>query len=139
MPPAVESVHRGLREHGMVVAQEKLAARIGADILQPAAMPSMPRSRPALRSLSPIPAPAISAAAASWWSISPTRNEDIAIDYRETAPAATTRDMFLGRRRQGRPAKSRDSGLGVGVPGTVAGLALAHGEIRLRQIHAGAN
>jgi gamma-glutamyltranspeptidase/glutathione hydrolase len=24
------------------------------------------------------------------------RNEDIAIDYRETAPAATTRDMFLG-------------------------------------------
>ena len=53
------------------------------------------------------------------------RGEDIAIDYRETAPAAATRDMFLGA--DGKPdiAKSRDSALGIGVPGTVAGLALA--------------
>src|SRR5258705_13765435 len=53
------------------------------------------------------------------------RGEDVAIDYRETAPAAATRDMFLGT--DGKPdiAKSRDSALSVGVPGTVAGLALA--------------
>ncbi len=53
------------------------------------------------------------------------RSEDIAIDYRETAPAATTPDIFLGP--DGKPdiAKSRDSALGIGVPGTVAGLALA--------------
>jgi gamma-glutamyltranspeptidase/glutathione hydrolase len=53
------------------------------------------------------------------------RGEDVAIDYRETAPAATTRDIFLGT--DGKPdiAKSRDSALGIGVPGTVAGLALA--------------
>ena len=31
------------------------------------------------------------------------------------------------------------SGLAVGVPGTVAGLALAHREIRLRQVHARRN
>jgi gamma-glutamyltranspeptidase/glutathione hydrolase len=51
--------------------------------------------------------------------------EDITIDYRETAPAAATRDMFLGS--DGKPdiAKSRDSALGIGIPGTVAGLALA--------------
>jgi gamma-glutamyltranspeptidase/glutathione hydrolase len=53
------------------------------------------------------------------------RGEDVAIDYRETAPAAATRDMFLGA--DGKPdiAKSRDSALSIGVPGTVAGLALA--------------
>jgi gamma-glutamyltranspeptidase/glutathione hydrolase len=50
----------------------------------------------------------------------------IAIDYRETAPAATTRDVFLNEKGDADPEKSRSSGLAVGVPGTVAGLALAH-------------
>src|SRR5262249_53081153 len=54
------------------------------------------------------------------------RSEPVAIDYRETAPAATTRDVFLDAQGAADPARSRDSGLGVGVPGTVAGLALAH-------------
>jgi len=53
------------------------------------------------------------------------RQADVAIDYRETAPGAMTRDIFLGS--DGKPdiAKSRDSALGIGVPGTVAGLTLA--------------
>ena len=54
------------------------------------------------------------------------RNIDTAIDYRETAPAATTRDMFLDDKGEADPRKSRDSALAIGVPGTVAGLALAH-------------
>jgi gamma-glutamyltranspeptidase/glutathione hydrolase len=41
------------------------------------------------------------------------------IDYRETAPAATTPDMFAGD-------QPPSSHLLVGVPGTVRGLALAH-------------
>src|SRR5258708_21331012 len=49
-----------------------------------------------------------------------------AIDYRETAPAATTRDIFLDERGEADPRKSQDSALAIGVPGTVAGLALAH-------------
>jgi gamma-glutamyltranspeptidase/glutathione hydrolase len=53
------------------------------------------------------------------------RNEDVALDYRETAPAATTTDIFLGSDGKPDNAKSRDSALGIGVPGTVAGLALA--------------
>jgi gamma-glutamyltranspeptidase/glutathione hydrolase len=51
--------------------------------------------------------------------------ETVAIDYRETAPAAATRDMFLGPDGTPDPQTSRDTGLSVGVPGTVAGLALA--------------
>jgi gamma-glutamyltranspeptidase/glutathione hydrolase len=53
------------------------------------------------------------------------RHEDIAIDYRETAPSAITRDIFLGADGKPDADKSRNSALGIGVPGTVAGLALA--------------
>src|SRR6202163_504439 len=124
-PPAADSVHAVAAEHGMVVAQEKIAARIGADVLRRGGN-------------------AIDAAVATGFAMAVTypragniggggfmiihsaeRREDIAIDYRETAPAAMTRDIFLGA--DGKPdiAKSRDSALGIGVPGTVAGLALA--------------
>ena len=48
-----------------------------------------------------------------------------AFDYREQAPAAATRDMFLGP--DGKPTKERLVGpKAAGIPGTVAGLALAH-------------
>ena len=53
------------------------------------------------------------------------RGQDVAIDYRETAPSAMTKDIFLGADGKPDPAKSRDSAFGIGVPGTVAGLALA--------------
>ena len=53
-------------------------------------------------------------------------NKIVAIDYRETAPAATKSDIFLDGRGEADPKKSREEGLAVGVPGTVSGLALAH-------------
>jgi len=111
--------------HGMVVAQEKLAARVGADILRQGGN-------------------AVDAAVATAFAMAVTypragniggggfmvihlkdRGEDIAIDYRETAPAATTAETFLGADGKPDNAKSRDSALSIGVPGTVAGLALA--------------
>ena len=49
----------------------------------------------------------------------------VAIDYREAAPADTPRDVFLNATGEADAAKSRDTGLAVGVPGTVAGLSLA--------------
>ena len=111
--------------HGMVVAQEKPAARVGADILRQGGN-------------------AVDAAVATAFAMAVTypragniggggfmvihlkdRGEDIAIDYRETAPAATTAETFLGADGKPDNAKSRDSALSIGVPGTVAGLALA--------------
>ncbi|WP_454623774.1 gamma-glutamyltransferase [Bradyrhizobium cenepequi] len=124
-PPAADAVHGIAAEHGMVVAQEKLAARVGADILRQGGN-------------------AVDAAVATGFAMAVTypragniggggfmvihlagRNEDIAIDYRETAPAAITRDIFLNAEGKPDPDKSRNSALGIGVPGTVAGLALA--------------
>jgi gamma-glutamyltranspeptidase/glutathione hydrolase len=51
--------------------------------------------------------------------------ETVAIDYREEAGGAASRDMFLDEAGEADPERSRDSGLAVGVPGTVAGIALA--------------
>ncbi len=49
----------------------------------------------------------------------PPGGSPVVIDYRETAPAAATKDMF----KKGEPVYSHRV---VGVPGTVRGLALAH-------------
>jgi gamma-glutamyltranspeptidase/glutathione hydrolase len=48
-----------------------------------------------------------------------------AIDYRETAPAGAKRDMYLDARGEVVPNLSSRGPLSAGVPGTVAGLALA--------------
>jgi gamma-glutamyltranspeptidase/glutathione hydrolase len=111
---------------GMVVAQEGRAARIGVEVLEQGGN-------------------AVDAAVATGFALAVTypRAGNIggggymvihfaggqtatAIDYRETAPAATTRDIFLDERGDADPRKSQDSALAIGVPGTVAGLALAH-------------
>jgi len=115
-------------KNGMVASQEKLATRVGVDILKAGGN-------------------AVDAAVAVGFALAVThpqagniggggfmlvhlagRNETIAIDYRETAPAAMTHDVFLDEKGEADPRKSRDSAIGVGVPGTVAGLALAHGQ-----------
>ena len=112
--------------NGMVAAQEKHAARVGVEILRQGGN-------------------AVDAAVAVGFAMAVTHpqagniggggfmlvhlagsNKTIAIDYRETAPAAMTRGVFLDEKGEADPRKSRDSALGVGVPGTVAGLALAH-------------
>src|ERR1700750_438621 len=124
-PPALDTVHATFAEHGMVVAQEKIAARIGADILRQGGN-------------------AVDAAVATGFAMAVTypragniggggfmvihlaaHNEDIAIDYRETAPARSTRDMSRGAAGKPDRRKSLDSALAIGVPGTVAGLSLA--------------
>src|SRR6476619_1125038 len=138
-PPDLSTVRAITAEHGLVVAQERIAAQVGAAILRQGGN-------------------AVDAAVATGFALAVTypragniggggfmvihsadRNEDIAIDYRETAPQAATRDMFLGADGQPDTDKSRNSALGIGVPGTVAGLSLAHakygsGKFTLAQI-----
>jgi gamma-glutamyltranspeptidase/glutathione hydrolase len=124
-PPALSSVRAVAAEHGMVVAQERIAAEVGADILRQGGN-------------------AVDAAVATGFAMAVTypragniggggfmvihsaaRNEAAAIDYRETAPGAITQDIFLGADGKPDADRSRNSALGIGVPGTVAGLALA--------------
>ncbi len=63
-------------------------------------------------------------------------SEPEAIDYREKAPAAASETMFQDEAGEVVPERSRFSHKAAGVPGTVAGLALAlerHGTISLKQ------
>lgn len=60
----------------------------------------------------------------------------IAVDYREKAPALAHRDMFLDEKGNPDLERARFSHLAAGVPGTVAGLALAlerYGTITLKE------
>jgi gamma-glutamyltranspeptidase / glutathione hydrolase len=112
-------------KHGMVVSQEAAASRVGLDVLR-------------------LGGNAVDAAVAVGFALAVTLpragniggggfmlihradlNKTVAIDYRETAPAGTTKDVFLDPNGEANPFKSRYSGLGIGVPGTVAGLELA--------------
>ncbi len=57
--------------------------------------------------------------------VRPASGDAAVIDYRETAPAAASRDMFLDPNGGVIPRESLDTYRAAGVPGTVAGLALA--------------
>jgi gamma-glutamyltranspeptidase / glutathione hydrolase len=124
-PPAAGAIHAVAAEHGMVVAQEKTAAGIGADVLRRGG--NAVDAAVATGFAMAVSYPRAGNIGGGGFMIihSRERGEDVAIDYRETAPAATTAQIFLGPDGKPDSAKSRDSALGTGVPGTVAGLALA--------------
>ncbi len=121
VPPA-----RGIVGHGgMVVAQEHLAARIGAEFLDRGG--NAVDAAVAVGFALAVTYPRAGNLGGSGFMVIHLANGvDTSIDYRETAPAAATPTMFLDAAGNPDPAKSRDSGLAIGVPGTVAGLALAH-------------
>jgi gamma-glutamyltranspeptidase/glutathione hydrolase len=55
----------------------------------------------------------------------------LALDFRETAPAAATESMFVGENGVANTKKSQHGHLSVGVPGTVDGLFKAHAYAKL--------
>jgi gamma-glutamyltranspeptidase/glutathione hydrolase len=110
--------------HGMVVAQESRAARIGAEVLQKGG--NAVDAAVAVGFAMAVTYPkAGNLGGGGFMVIHRASGENVTIDYREKAPHATTRDVFLDDKGEVDPAKSRESGLAIGVPGTVAGLALA--------------
>ena len=111
-------------DSGMVVAQEYRAARIGVQILDRGG--NAVDAAVAVGFAMAVTYPrAGNIGGGGFMVIHRANGEDVAIDYRETAPAAATPTMFLDANGEPDPKKSRDSALAIGVPGTVAGLALA--------------
>ena len=133
----MDRLHPVYAEHGIVASQEALATNIGLDILKRGGN-------------------AVDAAVAVGFALAVTlpqagnlggggfmlvhiaeTGETIAIDYREKAPLAATRDMFLDAEGKPDPKLSLFSGLSTGVPGTVAGLSMAldrYGTMSLKDV-----
>jgi len=118
--------HPVLGKSGMVAAQNRSSAAVGAKILADGGN-------------------AIDAAIATGFSLAVTlpragnlggggfmlihdaaNDENIAIDYREMAPQKATRDMYLDDNGDVDTNRSRFSHLAAGVPGTVSGFYAAH-------------
>ncbi len=130
-------VHPVFADNGMVASQEAVATRVGVEVLRAGGN-------------------AVDAAAAVGFALAVTlpragnlggggfmlihlaeSGETVALDYRETAPAGATRDMYLDAEGEVDKERARFSHLSVGVPGTVAGLALAverYGRLPLAQV-----
>ena len=114
--------HPPVAKNGMVAAEDGTAAEVGVEILRKGGN-------------------AVDAAVATGFTMAvthpqagnlggggfmlialPARNKVIALDYREMAPAAATRDLFLGANGEVDNDKARFSRASAGIPGTVAGL-----------------
>src|SRR5947209_7583563 len=98
-------------EQGMVVAQEKTAAAIGADVLRRGGNAVDAAVATAFAMAVSYPRAGNIGGGGFMVIHSADRNEDVAVDYRETAPAATTPRIFLGADGAPDIAKSRDSAL----------------------------
>ncbi len=118
--------HPVLGATGMVSAQNRMAAEVGAQVLADGGN-------------------AVDAAIATGFSLAVTlpragnlggggfmlihdaeSGENFAVDYREIAPQSATRDMYLDENGDVDTKRARFSHLAAGVPGTVAGFYHAH-------------
>jgi gamma-glutamyltranspeptidase/glutathione hydrolase len=114
--------HPVVAKNGMVAAQDRIAAEVGAEILRKGGN-------------------AVDAAVATGFTLAVTHPQAgnlggggfmlialakdkkvVAIDYREMAPKAATRDLFIGADGEVDNEKARFSRASAGVPGTVAGM-----------------
>lgn len=122
--------------HGMVASASDLASRVGVDVLKRGgnAVDAAVAVGLALAVTSP---GAGNLGGGGFMLIRLADGQAAAVDYRETAPAAARREMYLDRERQVIPGASTVGPLAVGVPGTVAGFALAlekYGTMRWRDV-----
>ena len=115
-PPAVEA------EHGMVVASEARAAAIGADILRRGG--NAFDAAVAVGYAEAVTNPCCGNLGGGGFLVAHLgkTGRDVFVDFRETAPAAATRTMYLDA--SGEPIKgaSLDGWRAVATPGTVLGL-----------------
>ena len=126
-PPALFAQRAAVEaQHGMVTSVHELASQAGVEILQKGgnAVDAAVATGLALTVVYPF---AGNIGGGGFMLIHLADGRDLAIDYRETAPAAASRDMYVGP--DGKiikgPGSSTEGWKASGVPGSVAGFALA--------------
>lgn len=122
--------------HGMVSSSDSLATAVGVKIMKEGgnAVDAAVAVGFALAVTYP---QAGNLGGGGYYLIHLANGKNYAIDARETAPAATTRNMYLNSAGNVIPEKSLIGGLSVGVPGNVDGMLLAQkkfGKLPLKKV-----
>lgn len=118
-------VHPVYGANGMVASQEAVATTVGLDVLKNGGNAVDAAVSVAFALAVTLPRAGNLGGGGFMMVHDAESGETVAIDYRERSGDAAFRDMYLDEQGEADPQKSRFSGLAVGVPGTVAGMALA--------------
>ncbi|MGL2993733.1 gamma-glutamyltransferase [Flavobacterium sp. TSSA_36] len=112
-------------EKAMVVSAREEASKIGVEILKKGgnAFDAMVATELALAVAYPY---AGNLGGGGFMVYRKANGETGAIDYREKAPMAATKDMYLDKNGNVIKGKSTDTPLAIGVPGTIAGVFAVH-------------
>jgi gamma-glutamyltranspeptidase/glutathione hydrolase len=120
-----EPINGLITDNAMVVSATKEASRIGSEILEKGgnAFDAMVATEMALA----VTYPYAGNLGGGGFMVYRTQYEEVgALDFREKAPLASTRDMYLDEKGEFLSKKSSVGGLAVGVPGTIAGIFAVH-------------
>ncbi|MCF4102628.1 gamma-glutamyltransferase [Gillisia sp. M10.2A] len=114
-----------ITEKAMVVSARAEASKIAADIMKQGgnAFDAMVATEMALAVTYPF---AGSLGGGGFMVYRKANGETGSLDFREKAPLAATKNMYLNEEGDTMPDKSQVGGLAIGVPGTVAGIFSAH-------------
>ena len=110
---------------GAVAAAEENAARVGIEILRGGGNASDAAVAVAFALAVTWPE-AGNIGGGGFWTSRDAQGRITTIDFRETAPRLARRDLFFSSAGAGAAPSSTQGPLASGIPGTVAGLALAH-------------
>jgi len=136
--PAAASVQPVHAAHAIVVSVHNLASQVGVDIMQAGgnAVDAAVATGFALAVVHP---PAGNIGGGGFMLIRMADGKTHFLDYREMAPAAATRDMYLDAQGNVIPGASEIGYKAIGVPGSVAGMVYAeqkYGRLTLKQVMA---
>ncbi|MBX3102651.1 MAG: gamma-glutamyltransferase [Bacteroidetes bacterium] len=112
-------------QKGMVVSDHPEATKVGVEILQKGGN-AIDASIAVQFALAVVYPEAGNIGGGGFLVYRPAKGEAVTLDYRETAPAAATQDMFLDAKGEADPMRSVVGTLAAGVPGTVDGMWQAH-------------
>ena len=137
-PSAQASVHPVHAQHAIVVSVHELASQVGLDIMQ-AGGNAIDAAVATGFALAVVHSPAGNIGGGGFMLIRMADGKAHFLDYREKAPAAATRDMFLDAEGNVIKNASEIGYKSIGVPGSVAGLVYAeqkYGKLTLKQVMA---
>lgn len=114
--------HPVFAKHGMVAAEHELASRIGVDVLKRGGN-AVDAAVAVGFALAVVLPNAGNLGGGGFMMLHDAKSgQEVALDFREIAPAKASRDMYLDEKGNVAEGRSLYTHLAVGVPGTVAGM-----------------